>query len=245
LTNKRILNQTERFENLKRAVNELKKKDSSLESELQDLLTHLVDLETQLKFSKEQILTLEARLEDYRQLLDRSLSDTVSENEKALMSLERMESTIEKLSKELQAIQNTQMIKSSQSTYNTEDLNEASFYDLAYNTFKQGKFDKAREQFNAFLERFPKGKFSDNARFWIGECYYRKNQYEEAILEYEKVKNEYPSGDKVPSALFKQSLSFLKLGKKDEASIILKDLIRHYPQSEQAGMAKDQLEKLK
>lgn len=245
LTNKRLLDQAERSEHLKKTVNELNKKDSGFENELQELLTHIVDLETQIKYSQEQILALEAKLEDYRQLLDRSLSDTVSKNEKVLMNLERMERTIKKLSKEMQAIQNAQMIKSSQTTYNIEDLNEESFYDLAYNTFKQGKFDKAREQFNAFLERFPKGKFSDNASFWIGECYYRKNEYEKAILEYEKVKNEYPSGDKVPSALFKQALSFLKLGKKDAAGIILEDLIRHYPQSEQAGTAKEQLEKLK
>lgn len=223
----------------------MKEKDSSIEIKLQDLLTHIVDLETQVKHDQDQILTLEAKIEDYRQLLDRSLSDYMSKNEKTLIKLERLESTLEKFSKEMKTIQNAQMLKSPEVAYNTEDLSEESFYDLAYDTFKQGKFDKAREQFNAFLERFPKGKFSDNARFWIGECYYRMNKYEEAILEYEKVKNEYPSGDKVPSALFKQALSFLKLDKKEEARIILQDLVRHYPQSEQAGMARKQLEKLK
>ena len=244
ITNEKIRNQTERLKNLNEAAVDLKKKDSSLELELQDLLTHIADLETQIKHDHEQLLTFEARIEDYRQLLDRSISDAVSENEKTLMKLERAEVKIDKLSKELKAIQNVQINQFSQTTYNTEDLNEESFYDLAYDSFKKGEFDKAREQFNAFIERFPKGKFSDNARFWIGECYYRKNQYEEAILEYEKVKNDYPSGDKVPSALFKQALSFLKLNKQDEAKIILKNLIQHYPQSEQAEMAKDQLGKL-
>jgi len=244
LTNEKILNQTEQLEHLDKTVSVLKKKDSSFELELQDLLTHIADLETQIKHDHEQLLTFEARIEDYRQLLDRSISDAVSENEKTLMKLERAEVKIDKLSKELKAIQNAQINQFSQTTYNTEDLNEESFYDLAYDSFKKGEFDKAREQFNAFIERFPTGKFSDNARFWIGECYYRKNQYEEAILEYEKVKNDYPSGDKVPSALFKQALSFLKLNKQDEAKIILKNLIQHYPQSEQAEMAKDQLGKL-
>ncbi|MGA1841318.1 MAG: tol-pal system protein YbgF [bacterium] len=245
LTNRRIHDQAERSENLKRVVDELKKKDSSLENELQDLFTRLADMDAQIKFIHEQILTLEAKLEDYRQLLDRSISDTLSENEKILMDLERMESAIKKISKEMNAVQNAQMVKSSQTAYDVEDLNEESFYNLAYDTFKQGQFDKAREQFSSFLERFPKGKFSDNARFWIGECYYRKNEYEEAILEYERVKNEYPSGDKVPSALFKQALSFLKLDKKEEARIIFENLILHYPQSEQAGMAREQLERIK
>ena len=245
LTNKRILDQAERSETLKGTVNELKKKDSSLENELQDLFTRLADMDTQLRFIQDQIFTLEAKLEDYKQLLERSLSDSFNETEKTRLNLERMEGIIKKISKEMSAFQNAQMIKSSQTAYNTEDLNEESFYNLAYETFKQGQFDKAREQFSSFLEKFPKGKYSDNARFWIGECYYRKNEYEEAILEYERVKSEYPSGDKVPSALFKQALSFLKLDKKDEARIIFKDLVFHYPQSEQAGMAREQLERLK
>jgi tol-pal system protein YbgF len=245
LTNKRIHDQAEMSEELKRTVNELKKRDSNLEDELQSMLTHLVDLETQTKFTQEKILTLEARLEDYKQLLDRSISDALSDNEKIRIDLEKMENTIKKISKEMNAVQNAKATSSSQTAFNTESLNEESVYEQAYDTFKQGKFDKAREQFIEFLERFPKGKFSDNARFWIGECYYRKNEYEEAILEYERVKNEYPSGDKVPSALFKQALSFLKLEKKVEARIIFEDLISHYPQSDQAGMAKEQLERLK
>lgn len=245
LTNRRIHDQAEKSENLNRMVSELKKKDSSLENELHDFFTRFADMDTQLKAMQDQIFTLEANLEDYKQLLDRSLSDFLNENEKTRLDLERLESIIEKTSEEMNAFKNEQAIKSSQTAYNTEDLNEESFYNLAYETFKQGQFDKAREQFNSFLERFPKGKYSDNARFWIGECYYRKNEYEEAILEYERVKSEYPSGDKVPSALFKQALSFLKLDKKDEARIIFEDLILHYPQSEQAGMAREQLERLK
>ncbi|MGA1864151.1 MAG: tol-pal system protein YbgF [bacterium] len=246
LTNKRIHDQAERSESLKSTVEGLRKKDSNLENELQGLFTRIADMDTQIKFVQEQIMTLEAKLEDYRQLLDRSISDTLSGNEKIRMDLERMDSAVKKISKQINEVQDAQQtIKSSQPAFNMEDLNEESFYNLAYDTFKQGQFDKAREQFSSFLERFPKGKFSDNARFWIGECHYRKNEYEEAILEYERVKNEYPSGDKVPSALFKQALSFLKLNQKEEARIIFEDLILHYPQSEQAGMAREQLEKIK
>jgi tol-pal system protein YbgF len=244
ITNEKLFEQESRLKNLEEKVKKLREKDLYFERELHELLRNFADLETQLKQDYEQVLALDARLEDYRQLLDRSLSNSTREAENTLMKLARMEGIIEKFSQELKAFHAAKSHMSSQAAYNMENLDEEAFYNMAYTEFQKGVFDKARELFNEFLKKFPDGKFSDNARFWIGECYYRKNQYEEAILEYEKVKKDYPSGDKVPSALFKQGLSFLKLNKKEAAKIILNDLIKHYPQSEQAGMAKEQLEKL-
>ncbi|MGA1790051.1 MAG: tol-pal system protein YbgF, partial [bacterium] len=237
--NQRILRQEQKLEKLEDSTKELAK----FEVKLQNFLNQMADLEVRINHDHEQLLTLEARIEDYRQLVNRSIDDSERGNEGLSMKFEAMQERIQQISKELKDFQKFKSNMISQ-TEPPEELDEEALYDLAYNAFKKGEFDKAQELLTTFLEKFPKGKFSDNARFWIGECFYRKNQFEEAIMEYEKVKNDYPSGDKVPPALFKQALSFLKLNKKDEAGIILKHLIQHYPKSEQAGMAKEQLESL-
>ncbi|MBN2373324.1 tol-pal system protein YbgF [bacterium] len=250
--NQKILNHAKLIEGQGEAIKQLEAKDSGHDFELQALKKSLADISIQLQNDREQLLTLEAKLEDYRQLIDRSLKENSRENEGIRMRLDRMDELVKSMSKRFEAvpdprkgIPSPQGISSIPSGKTWEDMDEETFYNLAYETFKKGEFDTAREIFSAFLDKFPKGKFSDNATFWIGECYYRKNQYEQAILEYEKVKKNYPSGDKVPSALFKQALSFQKLNKKDEANIILKSLIQHYPESEQAEMAKEQMEKFK
>lgn len=245
-TNQKIRNHAKMMESQGEAIKQLELKDSGQDLELQDLKKRLADLLIQLQHEHEQLLTLEANLEDYRQLIDRSLKDSSRENEGIRMRLDRIEELIKSMSKRLEAVKESQKGISVKSGGNTwEDMDEETFYNLAYETFKRGKFNTALEIFKAFLDKFPKGKFSDNATFWIGDCYYRTNQYEQAILEYEKVKQNYPSGDKVPSAIFKQALSFQKLNKKDEANIVLKQLIQHYPNSEQAEMARVQMEKLK
>ena len=244
LTHQQIFGLEKRAENMEKSLRDLKEKDSALELKLQELLKRLADLDIQLRHGQEQFLTLEVRIEEYKQLLDRSLRDRARENEMILMRMDQMQTHLEKLAQDLQTLHSAQLDISSEAANDLENLDEESFYNVAYETFKKGEFDKARELFDGFLEKFPNGKYSDNARYWTGECFYRKNQYAEAILEYEKVKKDYPSGDKVPSALFKQALSFLKLNKKDEAKIILKDLVQHYPQSEQFEMAKSQLETL-
>jgi TolA-binding protein len=58
------------------------------------------------------------------------------------------------------------------------------------------------------LKRFPKSDNADNAQFWIGEIYYRQKWYETAILEYQKVIENYPKGNKVQASLLKQGFAF-------------------------------------
>ncbi len=118
-------------------------------------------------------------------------------------------------------------------------------YDDAYSNFTQGNYQAARNKFRAFLKKYPKSAYSDNARFWIGETYYAEGDFESAILEYEKVIRKYPRGDKVPSALLKEGLAFIKLNDKTDGKLVLKKLIKKYPRTDQARIAKRILRKLK
>ncbi|MFB3925110.1 MAG: tol-pal system protein YbgF [Syntrophales bacterium] len=114
-------------------------------------------------------------------------------------------------------------------------------YSSAYKSFKEGRYDEARKDFQKFLELFPKAEYSDNAQFWIGESYYVQGKYEKAILEYEKVIKNYPNSDKLPHALLKQGLSFQKLGDKDSAKLLLQQVVKDYPNTNQARIARAKL----
>jgi tol-pal system protein YbgF len=123
------------------------------------------------------------------------------------------------------------------------DLKESYFE--AFNDYKIGKYDEARGKFQAFLKQFPNASLASGAQFWIGECYYVQGNTEKAILEYDKVIKNYPKGDMVPHALLKQGLSFLKLGDKTGARILLEKLSADYPDTHQANIAKATLATLK
>lgn len=119
------------------------------------------------------------------------------------------------------------------------DLKEA-YFD-AFHEYKSGRYEQAREKFEAFLKQFPDASLASGARFWIGESHYVQGNIEKAILEYETVIRTYPKGEMVPHALLKQGLSFLKLGDKTGARIVLEKLVANYPDSHQAGIAKSTL----
>ena len=100
---------------------------------------------------------------------------------------------------------------------------------------------RERADFQNFLKQYPDTEYSDNAQFWIGECYYFEKNYEKAILEYDKVAKNYPDGDRVPYALLKQGLSFLNLGDKTGARLLLQQVIKDYPNTNQAKIARAKL----
>jgi tol-pal system protein YbgF len=118
-------------------------------------------------------------------------------------------------------------------------------YSTAYQIFKEGNYDKARTEFVNFLALYPESEYSDNAQFWIGECYFFEKNYEKAILEYEKVAKNFPGGNKVPYALLKQGLSFLKLNDKISAKLLLQQVIKDFPNTNQARIARSKLQEIK
>jgi len=124
------------------------------------------------------------------------------------------------------------------------DVSENGLYNVAKASLDAGKNEEARNQFEDFIKRYPTSENADNARFWIADSYYRDKWYEKAILEYQRVVEEYSKGNKVPSALLKQAYSFANLGEKGNARLILNDLIKRYPQTQEAESAKTKLKTL-
>jgi tol-pal system protein YbgF len=115
----------------------------------------------------------------------------------------------------------------------------------AKQTYEKKEFPAAREKFEAFLAVYPKGELSDNAQFWIGECYYSEKDYEKAVIAYDDVIKRFPKGDKVPSALLKQALCWQELGDKTFAQSLLKRVIKEYPRTQQAKIAKEKLKRIR
>jgi tol-pal system protein YbgF len=126
-----------------------------------------------------------------------------------------------------------------------QELPEDEIYRMAKQAFDQGDSDAARKKFQELIQRFPKSERADNAQFWIGEIYYREKWYEKAILEYQKVIEKYPQGNKVPASLLKQGFAFLNLGDKSNSRLILEELIKKYPKSNEAKIAKDKVKDLR
>lgn len=77
--------------------------------------------------------------------------------------------------------------------------------------------------------------------FSKADASYEDGQYEDAILEYQKLIDTYPKDKRVPAAYLKQGLSLINLGRKQEAKYFLNTLIDKYPDSKEAKTARAKL----
>ncbi len=118
-------------------------------------------------------------------------------------------------------------------------------YFRGFKLTKDKKYERAAKTFRRFLKLYPRNRLADHAKYWLGEIYYTKGDWERAILEFDGVIKEYPNGDKVPAAYLKEGFSFEKLGSKKEARVLLEKLIEKFPDSPEAKIAEERLKKLK
>ncbi len=121
---------------------------------------------------------------------------------------------------------------------------EQDLYDFAKKLFDDGDKENARIQFENFINKYPESDNADNARFWIADSYYVEKWFEKAILEYQKVLEIYPNGNKLAASRLKQGYAFAELGEKANARLILKELIRKHPDSNEAKYAQEKLKTL-
>lgn len=118
-------------------------------------------------------------------------------------------------------------------------------YNRTLAVYRQGDFEGAMGGFERLLSQYPDSGYAENAQFWIGECHMSLKQYEQAILAYQKVITNYPKGNKVAGATYRQAVAFNEINDKISARLLLNRVIRSFPQSEEAGLAKKKLETIK
>jgi tol-pal system protein YbgF len=114
-------------------------------------------------------------------------------------------------------------------------------YDQAAQDLTQGRYALALQGFRDFVRRFPTAELSDNAQYGVGECFFAQSQFDSAAIEYARVEETWAQGDKVPAALYKLALSRDKLGQKDAAKKTFEDLVKRFPNSGEAQLARERL----
>ncbi len=117
-------------------------------------------------------------------------------------------------------------------------------YQTSYSDYLRGNYDLAMVGFRQYLETFPETDLADNATYWIGECFYRQQKFSEAIGEYDRVLKQYARSDKTASAQLKKGFALLELGQRKDGVAQLQGVVKTYPSSDEANLAKQRLQSL-
>jgi tol-pal system protein YbgF len=121
---------------------------------------------------------------------------------------------------------------------------EVARYREAYNAWRRNEVQACIDGFRDFLQDFKSSPYSDEALYWMADCYSKQGDNEKAILRFAKVVELYPSSNKAPDALFRQGEVLLKLGPgyANAARDVFQRVVTEYPDSPRADEARRQLE---
>ncbi|MGQ9679034.1 MAG: tol-pal system protein YbgF, partial [bacterium] len=114
-------------------------------------------------------------------------------------------------------------------------------YNTAYLDFTKGNYQVAIVGFRRFIKLFPSSDMADNARYWIGECFYSQGQIDSAETEFQQLITEYPQGNKMPAAIYKLGLVYQLQGKEELAQKRFKEVVERYPGTPESNLAKERL----
>jgi len=117
-------------------------------------------------------------------------------------------------------------------------------YKTAYSDYMQGNYDLAIQGFQEYQKRFPKTDLSDNAIFWIGECYAAKKELSKAIDAYSEILESYGDSDKAAAAQLKKGLLYMESGDQSQGVINLQYVVYEHPGSPEADLAREKLRSL-
>ncbi len=211
--------------------------DAYLKNEISQLRDDIVVLQRQMyrekaeaEAPKEAVSDFHVRFGEYDQLI-REMNGKVESIEYRLNTLEKKMEMIDK-DIELRFSQLKKHADSSPAPKTTNNdkkktpntalkapagTKPAELYEKALTDLKANKLADAETKFSQFLNSYPKDALAGNAQYWLGEVYYKQQNFAKAAVAFREGYSKYSEGTKGPDCLLKLGLSMKALDKKEEA----------------------------
>ena len=221
------------FEDLQKQIFEMKKQ----------LDKNSLDIKSIEDFLNNQTLQTGKTLADITQQLSGLTTDVQSISEK----LEAALSKLNTLSTNLSFSQEYRGVEAGQTQpvpTGATGLQPDTLYRTAYSDYVSGSYDLAIAGFKDYLNAYPNSDLSDDAQYWIGECYYAQKNYKQALENFSKVIAAFPNGDRIRDAELKKAYCLIEMNQVAQGILQLQHVIQVYPNSQQAFKAREKLQEL-
>jgi tol-pal system protein YbgF len=212
-----------------------------IQSGLDSLRTEVDTLQVRDSVSYRLLGDLRREMSEQRDILLSSRASSGSTTQDLFEQMGRLEGKLDEVMGRFNQIQ--QRVPPSPAAAAGPDPNQ--LYEQAAQDLTQGRYPLALQGFREYAQRFPTTDLADNAQYGMGECLFAQAQFDSAAIEYERIEKLYPQGDRVPAGLWKLALCREKLGQPEQARKVLDELVKSFPLSGEAQLARDRLAKPK
>jgi tol-pal system protein YbgF len=104
-------------------------------------------------------------------------------------------------------------------------------YNDAFKKLQDGDYAGAERGFKAFLQSNPKHALAGNAQYWLGETYYARRDYQNAMTAFAEGYKVYKASPKGPDNLLKLGVTLAVLGRKPDACAVFAKFSQDYPRA--------------
>lgn len=118
-------------------------------------------------------------------------------------------------------------------------------FDSAQSDYMAGQYDIAVLGFQEFLKAFPKSEMADDAQVKICNAYLNDHKDREAADACDVAIRTYPGGNAIPEAYYRKGLALSNLRDTARAREAWETLIKNFPDSSEATLAKQRLDSLR
>ena len=109
--------------------------------------------------------------------------------------------------------------------------NADQMYHDAMKKLQDGDNAGAERGFKTFLQTNPKHTLAGNAQYWLGESYYARKDYQNAMTAFAEGYKNYKTSPKGPDNLLKLGLTLAVMGRKADACQIFSKFSQDYPRA--------------
>lgn len=104
-------------------------------------------------------------------------------------------------------------------------------YNDAFKKLQDGDYAGAEKGFRTFVQRHPQHTLAGNAQYWLGETYYARRDYQNAMTAFAEGYKAYKTSPKGPDNLLKLGITLATLGRKADSCAIFARFAQDYPRA--------------
>lgn len=229
-----------------RKLDEMALQMNVLEQQNRAIEDKLIEMDSLNVTLLEALRTFKARTEFAEKAGDARLDEISSKVNDVLDRMERMQQSIAALQQGLvrSPVADTTGADSLADTTAVIITDAKRLYNQAFKDMASGNFELGILGFSEYIKTFPNTDLTDDAQFWIGECYYRQQNYEAALEEYSKIEKGYAESDKLSMALYKLGRCYEETGNRTTAKSYYQKTVNQFPESTSAELSRQKLDSL-
>ena len=187
----------------------------------------------------------ETQLNDSIEVHNQGIENRVDTLENEIDILKKKLNQLTKKNNQLEMIIENEVTKKSKGNIKLNNLEDAKKnFESSFELLRKGDYISAEIALREYINDFPVGSYTDDAKYWLAESLFSQNKYSEALDIFNQIIIEYPDSEKMMESILKSGFSQQELGNLSAAEAIFRRVISEYPNSSASSLAEERLKKI-